>query len=87
MKLAGGLTAACAACYAVSIIPALLAGTSLAVIGGAASTWGFGVAPFAALYALSRRKGRPNRPDADFQSLMGIRKLRLWTILWFCGEG
>jgi hypothetical protein len=74
MKFAGGLTAACAACCAASIVPALLAGTSVAVIGGAASTWGFGVAafavPVAAFYVLSRRKGRPNRPDANFQTLM-----------------
>jgi hypothetical protein len=44
------------------------------VIGGAASTWGFGVAalavPVAALYVLSRRKDRPKRPDANFQTLM-----------------
>jgi hypothetical protein len=73
-KLAGGLTAACAACCAVSIVPAFLAGTSVAAIGGAASTWGIGVAalaiPVVALYGLSRRKARPNRPDANFQALM-----------------
>jgi hypothetical protein len=74
MKLAGGLTAACAACCAVSIIPALVAGTSLAAIGGAGSVWGFGVAalavPFAALYVLSRRKAGPARPNTDFQTPM-----------------
>jgi hypothetical protein len=74
MTLAGGLTAACAVCCAVSVVPALLAGTSLAVIGGAASTWGIGLAalavPVAALYVLSRRKALPNRPNANLQTLM-----------------
>ena len=33
MKLAGAATAACVACCAVSIVPAVIAGTSLAAIG------------------------------------------------------
>lgn len=74
MKLAGGLTAACTACCAVSILPALLAGTSLAMIGGAVSTWGIGLAalavPVAALYVLSRRKAGPAHPNPDFQTLI-----------------
>jgi hypothetical protein len=71
MKLTGAAAAACAACCAVSVGPALLAGTSLVAIGGAASAWGLGLValavPVAGLYFLSRRKAAPN---VDFQSLM-----------------
>lgn len=71
LKLAGAATAAGAACCVVSIVPAVLAGTSLVAIGGAASTWGLWIAalalPVVGLYLLSRRKAAPN---ADFQTLM-----------------
>ncbi len=73
LKLAGAATAACAACCALSIAPALLAGTSLVAIGGTASTWGLWIAalavPVVGLYLLSRRKAAPN---ADFQTLMAL---------------
>jgi hypothetical protein len=71
MKLGSAAAAACAACRAVSIVPALMAGTSLVAIGGAASAWGPGIAalavPVTGLYLLSRRKAAPN---ANFPSLM-----------------
>lgn len=71
MKLAGAGVAACAACCAVSVVPALLAGTSLLAIGGAASAWGVGIAaltvPVALLYFLARRK---SLATANFQALM-----------------
>jgi hypothetical protein len=77
-KLAGGAVAACAACCAVSIVPAVLAGTSLLAIGGAASTWGLCIValavPVGGLYFLSRRKAVP---DADFQTLMAADAVRL----------
>lgn len=70
IKVAGAVTAACAACCAVSIVPVVLAGTSLVAIGGAASTWGFAFAalalPVAGFYFLARRKGAPN---GTFQTL------------------
>ena len=70
MKLTGA-AAACVACCAVSVVPAIIAGTSLVAIGGAASAWGVGFAalavPVAGFYFLSRRKATPN---ADAQSLM-----------------
>lgn len=48
LKLGGGLLAACAACCAVSIMPAVLAGTTIA-IGGAAWIWGGGALALAVL--------------------------------------
>lgn len=73
IKVAGAVTAACAACCAVSIVPAVLAGTSIVAIGGAAFTWGFAFAalalPVAGLYLLSRRKAVPN---GNFQTLTGV---------------
>lgn len=63
-KLGGAAILACAACCAVSIVPAVLAGTSLVAIGGAASTWGVWLAalalPVVGIYAISRRKAAPN---------------------------
>ena len=65
MKLGGAVAAACAACCAVSVVPALIAGTSLVAIGGAATVWGFGIAalavPVTALYFLSRARPRALR--------------------------
>jgi hypothetical protein len=64
-------TAACVACCAVSIVPALLAGSSLIAIGGAAASWGLPIAllavPVAGLYLLSRRRAAP---DDSFQPPM-----------------
>ncbi len=70
MKLGGGLLAACAACCAVSIVPAVLAGTTIA-IGGAAWLWGGGAIALAiaAIGAIAylvnrapkRRSGQPAR--------------------------
>lgn len=71
MKLAGAATAACAACCAVGIVPAVLAGTSLVAMGGAAATWGIWIAvlaaPVAGICLLSRRKPAPN---GDFKAMM-----------------
>lgn len=73
LKLAALGTADCAACCAISIMPAVLAGTSLVAIGGAAPTWGLWIAalavPVVGLYLLSRRKAAPS---ADFQTLMAV---------------
>jgi hypothetical protein len=71
IKLAGAVTAACAACCAVSVVPALLAGTSLVAISAAVPFWGIGMValtiPIAGLYLLSRRKAAAS---GDFQTLM-----------------
>jgi hypothetical protein len=71
LKLTGAAAAACAACCAISIAPALIAGPSLVAIGSAASTWGVGfialAIPVVGLYFLSRRKAAPN---ADFRTLI-----------------
>src|SRR4051812_19273862 len=73
MKLGGAAAAACVACCAVSIVPAVLAGTSLVAVGGAAATWGTWIAvlalPVAGIYLLSRRKPVPS---ADFEALMAV---------------
>ncbi|MCA0046214.1 hypothetical protein LB577_04485 [Mesorhizobium sp. B283B1A] len=70
-KWAGAVTAACAACCAIAVVPSALVGTGLAAIAGAACTWGLGLlalaVPVGGLYLLSRRKAAPN---ARFQSLM-----------------
>lgn len=39
-KLGGGVVVACAACCALSVVPALLVGMSILALGGAALTWG-----------------------------------------------
>lgn len=51
LKVGGGLMVACAACCAVPIVPALLAGTGLAALGTAAWAWGGVVAVLAAIAA------------------------------------
>lgn len=70
LKLAGAATVACAACCAVSIVPAFLAGTTLVAIGGAAYIWGIGLVLLAVLavgrYFLSRRRAAPK--GADFKA-------------------
>lgn len=57
-KLAGGAVAACVACCAISVLPAVLASSGLLAVGGA--TWGLGAAlvavPAGAMYLLSRRQ-------------------------------
>jgi len=71
-KIGGGLAAACAACCAVSIVPALVAGTSLAAIGGTIA-WELGLVVLAGLavaglYLILRRRPattmNPARPEA-----------------------
>jgi hypothetical protein len=51
LKVGGGVVAACAACCAYSIIPVLVAGTSLAALGSAAWVWGGGLFALAAIAA------------------------------------
>lgn len=61
LKIGGGVVAACAACCAVSIVPAVVTGASLAALGSAAWVWGAGLSALAviavsgALYLLQRR--------------------------------
>lgn len=68
LKLAGAATVACAACCAVSIVPAFFAGTTLVAIGSASYLWGIGflllALPVAGLYLLSRRKPAPKVLDS-----------------------
>jgi hypothetical protein len=69
----GGVVAACAACCAVSIVPALLAGTGLAAIGGAFA-WEVGLVALAGValggaYYVVRRKPA-TKSQATFQNLM-----------------
>lgn len=60
-KIGGGLVAACAVCCTAPILPALLAGTGVAALGGAAWAWGGGLAALTVvagggwLYVASRR--------------------------------
>jgi hypothetical protein len=60
LKLFGLAAAVCAACCAVSLFPAAIAGLSLASVGVAATQWGAALflitIPVAALYLLSQRK-------------------------------
>jgi hypothetical protein len=49
LKIGGGVVAACTACCAFSIVPALVAGTSLAALGSAAWMWGGGLAALVAI--------------------------------------
>lgn len=71
LKWAGAVTAACAACCAIAVVPSAVVGTGLAAIAGAACTWGLGLLalalPVGGIYLLSRRKAAP---AATFQSLM-----------------
>ncbi|SJM33767.1 hypothetical protein [Mesorhizobium delmotii] len=74
LKLGGGVAAASAACCAVSVGPALLAGTSLGTIGAAAfapEIWIVALAVPAAVgaYFLVRRKPA-SMPKTSFQTLM-----------------
>jgi hypothetical protein len=61
-KLGGGLLAACAVCCAAPILPAILTGTGLVAMGGAAWAWGGGLAVLAAaavsgtVYIAQRRR-------------------------------
>lgn len=75
LKLAGGVTVACAACCAVTIVPALFAGTSVLAIGGATAFWGVAALAFAvpmgALVAFSRRKAIPDGPTRHEQAETG----------------
>lgn len=73
VKIGGGLVAACAVCCAATILPAVLAGTGLAALGGVAWAWGGGLSALAAvagggwLYFASRRTS-PALADADAKS-------------------
>ncbi|CUX66969.1 exported hypothetical protein [Agrobacterium genomosp. 5 str. CFBP 6626] len=63
--------AACAACCAVSIVPAFLAGTCLVALGAGAATWGLPALliamPLAGAYFWARRSAGP---DKGFKVLM-----------------
>lgn len=69
-KTGGGLVAARAVCCAATILPAVLAGTGLAALGGVAWAWGGGLSALAAvagggwLYFASRRTS-PALADAN----------------------
>lgn len=75
LKLGGGVIAACAACCAVSIVPAIFAGTSLVAMGGTAFGWKIGLLALvmpvvgSMYYYLSRPKVAA-APNDTFQQLM-----------------
>lgn len=78
IKLGAGVVAACAACCAVSILPAILAGTGLAALGAAAFSWA-GVA--AAVAAIAVAGGayfalRIRQPRATSTKPLAIEALR-----------
>mgnify|MGYP003383219465 FL=1 len=70
VKIGSGVVAACAACCAVSVVPAFLAGTSLAAISAATLTWSgslaaLAVAAAAAALYLAHRKAATRAPSAN----------------------
>ena len=87
LKMGGLAVAACAACCAVSIVPAVVAGTSIAAVGAATLwTWTPAVAllavPIGTLYFLWRRKPRV----ADRGSL-GLQQADACSCGGACGSG
>lgn len=77
IKLGAGVVAACAACCAVSILPAVLAGTGLAALGAAAFSWG-GIATAVAAIAVAGAAyfGLRVRPRAATAKPLAIEVLR-----------
>ena len=74
LKLGGLAAAACSACCAVSVVPAIMAGTGLAAVGAATLwTWTPAIAllavPIGTLYFLWRRK-----PHAADRASLGLQQ-------------
>ncbi|MFG1423120.1 hypothetical protein [Roseixanthobacter liquoris] len=79
MKVGGGLLAACALCCAATILPAILAGTGLVAMGGAAWAWGGGAAVLAiaaasgAIY-IAQRKHSPTPARTNARNLIAAAR-------------
>lgn len=74
-KIGGGVVAACAVCCAAPVLPALLAGTGVAALGGAAWAWGGGLAALVVLAAggwafVARSPTSPVLANADAKSFI-----------------